>query len=70
VEPYDISATADPFAASRAAFEQLTAELAAPATAGLAHHELEELLDDRGGSCCGSCCKTTWTCEPPGKSGP
>jgi len=48
VEPYDISAIADPFAASRAAFVQLTAELAAPATAGLAHHELEELLGDRG----------------------
>jgi hypothetical protein len=48
VEPYDISATADPFAASGAVFEQLAAELAAPATAGLAHHELEELLDDRG----------------------
>ena len=48
MEPYDIPPLADPFAASRAAFEQLTAELAAPATAWPADHELEELLDDRG----------------------
>ena len=38
----------DPFAASKALFDGLAAELAGPAAAGLTACELEELLDERG----------------------
>jgi hypothetical protein len=38
----------DPFAASKAMFDGLAAELAGPAAAGLTACELEELLDERG----------------------
>ena len=48
MEPYDAPARPDPFAASKSAFECLTLTLADPASAELAHHELEELLDVQG----------------------
>ena len=58
----------DPFAVSRGMFDGLTAELAGPAAAVLTACGLEELLDERGREDCGSCCRTTSTCGPGGKS--
>jgi hypothetical protein len=46
--PYDIGSRADPFGASTNFFTMLLADLSGPAAGGLAHHELEELLESRG----------------------
>ncbi len=62
-------AATDPFAASRSAFDALAVELGAEPAAGLGHGELEELLELRVGSCCGSCCRTTSTCARSARSG-
>ncbi|MGW7148898.1 hypothetical protein ACWGIY_32395, partial [Streptomyces sp. NPDC054878] len=50
----------DPFAAAARAFDRLTAELADPASAALAHHDLEA---DRGAG-------PRATADPPQGSGP
>lgn len=63
-------AAADPFAASRTAFDALTLELGAEGAARLGHGELEELLELRVGSCgVGSCCRTTSICVRSVRSG-
>jgi hypothetical protein len=48
VEGYPLPPAGDPFAASRALFATLTAEMAGPAAAGMTACELERLLDERG----------------------
>ncbi|MFE3281424.1 ISKra4 family transposase [Nocardia sp. NPDC059239] len=45
---YDTGAIADPFDESRKSFETLVADLAGPATAVIAHHDLEDLVHERG----------------------
>ncbi|MGW1801818.1 hypothetical protein ACWCQN_39380 [Streptomyces sp. NPDC001984] len=48
MERYDTPSTADPFDRSMRLFTTLVADLTGPASAGLHHDELEELLDLRG----------------------
>ncbi|MEU3741923.1 ISKra4 family transposase [Streptomyces sp. NPDC032198] len=48
MKPYDTFDAIDSFTASARAFECLTGTLAAPQSAALAHHELEELVEVRG----------------------
>lgn len=48
MERYDTPPTPDLFASSTNFYNALVAELQNPATGRLPHHELEELLDDRG----------------------
>lgn len=48
MKPYDTFDAIDPFAAAVRAFECLQGELAGPETAGLAHHEVEDLIEEAG----------------------
>src|SRR5439155_9276966 len=48
VEPYDTFDTSDPFAAAARAFDCLQGALADPGTAALPHHEVEEMIEERG----------------------
>jgi hypothetical protein len=48
MEPYDAFDAIDPFAAAMRAFDCLRSELAGPETAGLSHHELEDLVGLQG----------------------
>ncbi|MFD7283510.1 ISKra4 family transposase [Streptomyces sp. NPDC059862] len=48
MEPYDAFDAIDEFAAAVSAFGWLQGDLADPATARLAHHEVEELIEERG----------------------
>jgi len=48
MEPYDVFDAIDEFAAAVSAFGCLQGDLADPATARLAHHEVEELIEERG----------------------
>ncbi|WP_414166357.1 ISKra4 family transposase [Streptoverticillium reticulum] len=48
MERYDAPPSADDFEAATKLFEVLVTDLAAPQTGELAHHELEELLEERG----------------------
>ncbi|MFD5126908.1 ISKra4 family transposase [Streptomyces olindensis] len=48
MEPYDAFDAIDEFAAAVSAFGCLQGDLADPATARLAHHEVEELIEERG----------------------
>ncbi|MFF4835327.1 hypothetical protein [Streptomyces sp. NPDC001315] len=54
MKPYDTSVTSDLLACSIGCFESLTALLSGEAAAGWTHDELEEHLEERGVSCCGS----------------
>ncbi|GCB47488.1 ISKra4 family transposase [Streptomyces sp. NL15-2K] len=48
MEPYDACDAIDEFAAAVSAFGCLQGDLADPTTARLAHHEVEELIEERG----------------------
>jgi hypothetical protein len=48
VEPYDAFNPSDPFAAAARAFDCLRGDLAGPGTQTLPHHELEDLIEERG----------------------
>lgn len=48
MQRYDTVDASDPFAAAARAFDCLTGELTGPGTAGLGHHEVEELIEERG----------------------
>lgn len=48
MEPYDAFDAIVEFAAAVGAFGCLQGDLADPATARLAHHEVEELIEERG----------------------
>jgi hypothetical protein len=48
VEPYDTASRADPFALSRNVFKALMVDLQGAPAGALTHHELEELLAERG----------------------
>jgi hypothetical protein len=48
VEPYDAFDAIDPFATAARAFDRLTGVLAAPESAALPHHDLEDLIEARG----------------------
>lgn len=48
MEPYDTFDVTDLFTAAARAFDCLQGDLADPQTAGLAHHEVEEMIEERG----------------------
>ncbi|WP_425824790.1 hypothetical protein [Streptomyces fractus] len=48
MERYDAPPSADDFEAATNLFEVLVSDLVAPETGGLAHHMLEELIEERG----------------------